>query len=172
MAFAVGGAGERVKMFLRFLDNKGQKPVWRQFDVKWDTDLATTIANAVAAADVIALVTGMECSLGHVQVEIVDAVAVGAEAGSTRFEDGIFTMVLDTTGEGKTPYGNVRIPFPKATLRSNPTGQGYWQLNTSDAAITNLVALYTAAGDLSLNDGQIADSLQGAKVVPVKGKVI
>lgn len=171
MAFAIGGVGDRVKMFLRFLGNDGQRAVWRQFDVKWDTDLATTLANATAVADIVANVSGMEVSLGHVQVDITDASPDAAENNATRFQDGIFTFQLDTTGQGKSPYGNVRIPYPKLALRVAATGSGLYQILVNNAAITALEDEYLAAGRLTLNDGQSAIDLEGAKVVPVRGKV-
>lgn len=171
MAFAVGGAGTRIKLFLEFKDSFGQRPVWRQFAVDWNTDLANTVNDAVAIADLVQAVSGMLCELGHIQVVINDGTPDPAEANATRFQDGILTFDLDTAGDGKTPFGTVRIPYPKTTVRVAASGTDFYNIDTGNTAVIALADEYLAAGRLTLNDGQKSESLVGGKVVPVRGKV-
>lgn len=170
MAFALPGAGDRIYLQTYYDDIKGQRGKTK-VEIPFDTDIATTLANALAHAALQALASGCEVSEASVTIPIVDSAPTAAEAGSSVSEDGQLSVTLDTTGTSKNPTGTIHVPFPVAASRVAASGKQFYLVDTTYGAIANLYASFETGGNATLSDGQLATALDAAKVFVVRKRV-
>lgn len=167
MAFALPTAGDRLNLKLYFTDIRGQDSK-RDVEIPFDTDIATTLANALAVAALYAAVTGAKCEKGTVIVPLFDAVAAAAVTGSEVSQDAQLSVTLDITGTSKTPTGIISFPAPLDAVRVATTGKQSLLVNTGQADIVALYTAFTAGNEATVSDGQVATALDAGKIWPRK----
>lgn len=169
MAFAAPGAGSRFKVTAYFTDEQNQVAK-NETTVPFDTDIATTLANVAAQGTLLQTASGAKVDKLTVTIEMLDAVAPAAAAGSRIAEVAQLSMNLDQTGQGQNPVGNYYIPAAAAGIRVGDVLTST-QIDPTDTGVTNIVDNFKSTGDLLISDGQNALSLKGAKILHVRRKV-
>lgn len=136
----------------------------RRIQLKWDTDLTTTLANGAAHAGL-----WNACSKSAVKrvtfsieyTDLGDSAAVGAENQEVAH---VALVLAQNPPLGLTKTGLLEIPSPIDAMRQGLTGP---LANEIDASETNLVALFNdfqAAGNVYTNHGQNATKIKQAYI--------
>lgn len=146
-----------------YFTDYAQDVTTRAVQVKWDIDLATTLANAVAHAALWAAVTLAGVERISVILDYLDTDP--AEAGAENNEVAHVALGLVTEAPAKlTKQATLEIPAPDAALHLTATGPGYNQVDITDADLVALFADFEAAGNVFISHGQNADLLRGGYI--------
>lgn len=170
MAFALPSAGEDVLVTFTF--DGLNKSVQRQYRVKWNTDLATTLADALALGGLIQPLTDAGVAEGVITIPIVDAAAVAPVANQPVFDNAVLSLQLDTSGDGKNPYGTLTIPAPSNTIMAGTVGPSSNIVNMSNADVEAFIDAFEPTGTATLSDHQtvLAAGVHSGKRIAKKGK--
>ncbi len=163
MTFALPGVGDRIVVKTKYVDEAAQI-AQTDTEIPFDTDLTTTINNAIAHVDLLATLSGALVDTASITITITDAVAAAAAAKSDVGHDGQLVITLDTTGASKTKAGVVHVPAPKDGVRVATTGKQFYLLNTGHADVLALFANFQAAGDATISDGQKALAISSGEI--------
>lgn len=170
MAFTVA-AGARFTLTVKFIDDGGQDTSI-DVEIPFDTDLTTTINNAIAVANSYANgVTKLAVNDAWVKVLFTQGVVQTPAVGANKFMDGQITVSLNPGTTSLDEFGIVRIPDPVDSVRSTPTGKGKFVLNVLDPLITGVTDNYEVAQNATLSDGQTLATVDSGRVIVKKGKV-
>jgi hypothetical protein len=172
MAFATPQAGDRFNVTVYFVsDKESNQQATRSFELPFDTNMDTTIGNAVSVANALADISKCKVADLSITVKLHDAVATAAVAGSSIFQNGIITCSLDVSGASKDSEGTIQIPDPVDAVRVSATGPNSYVLDVTDALITTLTGLYDGS-TASISDGQAVIAPLSGRIYPKKGKVV
>lgn len=135
----------------------------RAVQVKWDTDLATTLVNATAHAALWAAVTLAGVERVSVILDYLDTDA--AEAGAENNEVAHVALGLAINAPAQlTRQATLEIPAPDASMHLTASGPGYNQVDITDADLVALFADFEAAGNVYISHGQSANLLRGGVI--------
>lgn len=159
MVFTAGGFG----MTVSFVDN-GANQVTREYMMK--PEVATYDDAAAAAATMEPLVdamTGASIPKYRVWQELYNSTySLPVDAGVQVEDRASLTYLLDVIGSKKA---NINIPAPVIGLFMASSGPGANIIDVNDAAIIAFNAMFLAAGDFRISDGEaIARILAGHRV--------
>lgn len=142
----------------------------RKVQIKWDTDLPTTLANALAHAVLWAAVTKSGVEKMTVTLEYLDTDP--ADAGAENEEQAHVVLRLATNPPtALTKRAVLEIPAPAASLHMTSTGPGYNQIDITDADLVALFADFQAAGNAFISHGQSATVLESGIIHHKKSKL-
>lgn len=145
--------------------DEAQNVTRRSFTVPWDTDLATTLANAIALLAEVEPLTDAKV-VASVTIQLVQNPEVGAQAGSEVENCAALSCVLDTDATHTTPYHTLDIPAPKIGLFLASSGPNKNVIDTTDADILAFIAQFAATtGVAVVSDNQTIASLAAGKRV-------
>ncbi len=142
----------------------------RKVQVKWDTDLATTLANALAHAGLWAAASKSGVERLSVTLDYLDTDP--ADAGAENQEVAHVVLKLATSPPtALTKRAVLEIPAPAAGLHLTSTGPGYNQVDITDASLVALFADFQAAGNVYISHGQSATLLESGIIHHKKSKL-
>lgn len=169
MAFNLPTTGDRISLVATFVDDGGQSTN-RTIVVPFDTNIDTSIGNALAIVALMATVSKCAVPTVSVGIDLEDDANPTPAANSNVYLDGRIGVDLVVTANSKTKVGVISFPDPADAVKVATTGVGKWQINLSQADIVALVAAYQAGGDGLLSDGQQVLQSRTGKINPKKGK--
>lgn len=156
MAFVI----EQDTIFATYVfEDEDLEQTTRSFQIRWDTDVATTLGNAATLGNHLAAVTRCKVVSFKAAVEYVDA-AAALTAGAELSENGavVFSLVQNPP-MGISKSATVNIPDPIAAVRVAASGPQSNVINTSATEIVALFNDFQAAGIAYLSHGQDADQV-------------
>jgi len=146
----------------QFEDEDGNKTT-RRFQLQWDTDLATTLANAEA----------MRVSLQAITDAAVNRMIVGlqydedspvARGGENQEVAHLSVSLVENAPTGMSKTAVIELPAPDAGIRVAPTGPGSNLIDTADAALATFLAHFLPGGEAYLSHGQDMIEITGGYV--------
>lgn len=160
MALVIDQGGIFTRVF--FEDNAGDVTS-RAIQMKWDTDLTTTLANALAHAVLWAAVTKAGVQRTDVVLRYTDTDA--PDATSENNEVAHVALKLTTASPALlTQKATLEVPAPIAALHLAASGEDYNRVDTTNAALLALYADFEAAGNVYISHGQNAEQLSGGYI--------
>lgn len=154
MAFVAPGAGSRFALTAMFTDVDGL-PAQRVYELPFNTDIPTTIDNAIALLADLQALSGLRLAEANLGVPLVDAVAPAADANGFRFKKGLIDVNLVVVpGGSQDETGQLNVPSPTDAALVAPTGPSSYIIDVGDALVTAFVDNFKATGVATLSDGQ------------------
>jgi len=151
-----------------FEDADGNKAT-RRIQLAWDTDLATTLANAAAIAASLQAVTDAAVNKFTVGLEYNEDTP--AARGGENQEVAHLVLALNTappTALSKTKIFD--LPAPVVGVRVAPNGPGSNLIDIADADLTTLLAHFLPAGEAFVSHGQTMDEIKDGYIHHRKSK--
>jgi hypothetical protein len=152
-------------------EDEDEDVTMRRIQVVWNTDLATTLAAAIA--DIAAFQAITKCAINRVTFSLVyeEGTPVAPGAGSENQEVGHLALKLNLnppTGLSKTAV--FELPCPVDAIRVAATGPGSNLIDIDAVALGTFLALFGTGGSLYLSHGQTLDSIKDGYVHHKKSK--
>lgn len=144
--------------------DEAQNSTYRSITIPWDTDLATTLANAIDVLDDLYPATDAQV-MATVRLSLVQNPIVPAQAGSEVENCAAVTCTLVTDATHKTPYHTVEIPAPKIGMFVGTTGPNKNVVNTAAAILVNFLSHFEVGEQAVLSDFQNIASIDSGKRV-------
>lgn len=154
------------KLTLTFSDDGGDTST-KIVDVPWDTDLATTMANAIALANLYKPVTNGGLAAEMRVIFTDSAPQLPAINSKVNTKAGI-SMTLLTTGNQTQDSITLEIPSPDAALRLALTGPQKYIVDVANADLVALTNEYKTGGTAVIGDGQEVDQVLSGTIYDKK----
>lgn len=152
MAFGLT-AVPAVVVTLSFTDEAGNS-TQKRVTLPWDTDLATTLANAADVADAYQAISDGVVTVS-VGVPLTDDAPVTAGVGSEVENRAALSLRLVTDANHLQTTQTLEVPAPKIGIFQGTSGPAKNIVDIADALVTGLVALYRETGGVAtIGDGQ------------------
>jgi len=145
-----------------FEDADGNK-TQRRIQLVWDTDLATTLANAVTIAGSIQAIT--DAAVNRFTVALEYGEDTPAARGGENQEVAHLALALNLNPpEALSKTKAFDLPAPGVAIRVAPNGPGSNLIDISNAALTTFLAHFLPAGEAYLSHGQTLDEIKDGYV--------
>ncbi len=136
----------------------------RRIQLKWDTDLATTLQNGVDHAALWDALTKAAIPEISFSIKYRDAVAA-FDAGAENQEVAHIGLKLTQNPPlGLSKGATLEIPAPVDAIREALNGPQKNEVDTTHADLLGLYADFTAAGDVYISHGQYAEAIKAAYI--------
>ena len=125
----------------------------RKFQLQWDTDLATTLANAAAISASIQAITQAANKRNAMVLSYLEGSPVARGGENQEVAHLVNSLVLNPpTGLSKTSV--IDLPAPTVGIRVAPTGPGSNLVDITDADLATFLAHFLPGGEAYLSHGQ------------------
>lgn len=169
MAFAL----EQDDIWVRVLfKDRDEQETGRSFQIRWNTDLATTITGAITLVTAIAALSKSEVAEFSLLLPHIDGAASVAADTAENNEVGKIVMSLAVdppTALNET--STIGVPAPADGIRLSTLGPGSNIIDLTDSAVTDILAVFATGGQGYLSHGQDALTLLKGYVHHARSKV-
>lgn len=142
------------KMFISMIDNGGNSTTKTYDLTSADADAAATDSAAVLAA-LDAVTDALITDYGYYEKMVQDTVTY--PSAGVQIED-LALLEFDIVGD-PTKKATITIPAPAIGIFNASSGAGANVVDTADAAVVTYRDLFRTAGECTISDGEVANSL-------------
>jgi hypothetical protein len=141
----------------------------RRIQLVWNTDLATTLAQAALIGASLQVITDAAVNKFTVSLEY-EQDAPAARGGENQ-EVAHLVIALNTTPPAQLSKTKVfELPAPDVAIRVSPTGPGSNLIDTNNADLTTFLAHFLPAGEAYWSHGQTMDEIRDGYVHHLRSK--